>query len=193
MTLDDSAGREEHAIDHGLVREVAGGSSDALGHLYDRHAAKVYGLARRVLVKSEDAEEVVQDVFAQVWRDASRYRPEKATVVGWLVMLARARAIDRLRARRARPDQDRGLDPTPALAKASTGATPEGVSISAEDARRVKGALAALPEPSRTLVELAYYEGLSHSEIADRTGTPLGTVKTRLRSAMATLRGALTS
>jgi RNA polymerase sigma-70 factor (ECF subfamily) len=175
------------------VRAVAAGSADALSRLYDRHAGMVFGLARRILNHLEDAEEVVQDVFAQVWRDAARYERGRATVAGWVVMLARTRAIDRLRARRARPDQRAPVEPDAAPGLASRDVSPEEVSISSEDAREVRRALTTLPDSQRILVELAYYEGLSHSEIADRTATPLGTVKTRLRAAMATLREALKS
>ena len=95
--------------DQRLVRDVAAGSTEALARLYDRHAGTVFGLARRILNRLEDAEEVVQDVFAQVWREAGRYERGRATVAGWVVMLARTRAIDRLRSRNARPDQ-RGAD-----------------------------------------------------------------------------------
>jgi RNA polymerase sigma-70 factor (ECF subfamily) len=180
-------------IDLHLVGEVAAGSSDALGRLYDRHAPAVFALARRILTRPEDAEEVVQDVFSQVWRDAARYRAERASVAGWVVMLTRTRAIDRLRSRRARPDQDRGVDiaPIPHLVPPSSAPDPEQVALSSEDARQVRQALTGLPDQQRALVELACYEGLTHSEIAARTGTPLGTVKTRLRAAMATLREAL--
>jgi len=177
--------------DRQLVVAVANGSSDALGRLYDRHAAAVFGLARRMLARVEDAEEVVQDVFAQVWRDATRYAEERASVAGWIVMLARTRAIDRLRARRARPDLEHGVEPSIAPPLPAGDRSPEQTASAAEDGRKVKQALASLPEAQRTLVELAYYEGLTHSEIAERTGVPLGTVKTRLRTAMATLRSAL--
>jgi RNA polymerase sigma-70 factor (ECF subfamily) len=179
--------------DQHLVSAVAAGSTDALSRLYDRYAGTVFGLARRILNRLEDAEEVVQDVFAQVWRDAARYERGRASVAGWVVMLARTRAIDRLRRRRARPDEREPLKPEAAPDLASTGISPEQASISSEDARDVRSALTALPEAQRVLVELAYYEGLTHSEIADRTGTPIGTVKTRLRAAMTTLRGALRS
>jgi RNA polymerase sigma-70 factor (ECF subfamily) len=179
--------------DHQLVEAVAGGSTDALAQLYDRYAATVFGLARRILNRLEDAEEVVQDVFTQVWRDAARYERGRATVAGWMVMLTRTRSIDRLRARQARPDQRASIAPEAAPALAADGRSPEQVTISSEDAREIRGALTSLPEAQRTLVELAYYEGLTHSEIADRTGTPLGTVKTRLRTAMITLRSMLTS
>ena len=175
-----------------LVLAVADGSSDALGRLYDRYAATVYGLARRIVTRLEDAEEVVQDVFAQVWRQAPRYRKDRASVAGWIVTLARTRAIDRLRARRARPDEDRGLEPTVVVPMPATGPSPEQSALSADDVKRVREALAGLPEQQRMLLELAYYGGLTHTEIAEKTGVPLGTVKTRIRSGMETLRGALT-
>ena len=170
---------------------VADGSSEALGHLYDRYGATVYALARRIVSRLEDAEEVVQDVFAQVWRQAHQYRTERASVAGWIVMLARTRAIDRLRSRRARPDEDRGVEPTMAVPIASVGPTPEQAVLAADAAARVRQALAALPEKERDLLELAYYRGLTHTEIAEQTGIPLGTVKTRIRSGMDALRGAL--
>ncbi len=162
-----------------------------MGQLYDRYAATVYGLARRILPQPDQAEEVVQDVFAQVWRDARRYEQARASVAGWIVMLTRARAIDRLRARKARPDQVSGVEPTLVAPLVSPERSPEATTISAEDVKQVREALTQLPENQRALVELAYYEGLTHSEIAERTGVPLGTVKTRLRSAMAALRTVL--
>ena len=186
--------QDEHARrDRELIRSVANGSGDAVGELYDRHGATVYGLALRVLGQPDLAEEVVQDVFAQVWREAARYDDKRSTVAGWMVMLTRTRAIDRLRARRARPDVSSAVelettqkDPIP-----STAESPESATITAQEAGVVRGALAALPDQLRSLIELAYYEGLTHSEIAVRTGIPLGTVKTRLRNAMGTLRSAL--
>ncbi len=194
MKLQDSALRDANAeLDRQLIQAVARGSGDALGELYDRHASVAYGLARRILPQPDLAEEVVQDVFAQVWRDARRYERERATVAGWIVMLTRTRAIDRLRARKARPDQVTGVEPSSAPALVSTVRSPEAVTISEEEVKHVRGALGELPENQRTLVELAYYEGLTHTEIAERTGVPLGTVKTRLRTAMMTLRMALTS
>lgn len=174
-----------------LLRQVAAGSADALGRLYDRHAAKVYGLARRMLARLEDAEEVVQDVFAQIWRDAPRYRHERASVAGWMIMLTRTRAIDRLRARRARPDQHMAVEPSPALALIADDPDPEAIAISTRDAEQLRAALQELPAEQRSLLNLAYYEGLSHSEIAEKTGVALGTVKTRIRSAMISLREAL--
>jgi RNA polymerase sigma-70 factor (ECF subfamily) len=177
--------------DQALVQAIAARSSEALSALYDRYAATVFGLARRVTGRQEDAEEVVQDVFAQVWRQASRYQDGRASVAGWLVMLTRTRAIDRVRARTARPDQAAPVSPDAIAPLATDDADPEAVTISMADARLVRGVLADLPAAQRTLIELAYYEGLTHTEIASRTATPLGTVKTRLRTALSALRAVL--
>lgn len=182
---------EDADRDRTLIRSVAEGSGDAVAELYDLYGATVYGLALRVLGQPDLAEEVVQDVFAQVWREASRYDRSRSTVAGWIVMVTRTRAIDRLRARRARPDQASAVDPIVAAPLPSSESTPESSTLIAEDTRLVRGALARLPDQFRSLIELAYYEGLSHSEIAARTGIPLGTVKTRLRNAMGTLRSVL--
>ena len=177
-----------------LLAAIASGSTDALGELYDAHARVVFGLAKRILAKPEDAEEVVQDVFAQVWRDAKKYEQGRATVAGWLVMLTRTRAIDKLRARKARPDLDQANDPVPILqASLSKSLTPEALALSSADAARVGAALESLPSEQRKFIDLAYFEGLSQSEIAKETGTPLGTVKTRMRTALHTLRAALSS
>lgn len=181
----------EADVDRELVKAVAAGSADALAQLYDRHAATVYGLARRIVTRLEDAEEVVQDVFAQIWRKAHEYREDRAAVAGWIVMLARTRAIDRLRAIRARPDDLRRVPVGDQFVVPSAERSPEQAALSGETARRIGRALESLPESQRSSILLAYFEGLSHSEIAARTATPLGTVKTRIRSAMESLREAL--
>lgn len=177
--------------DQRLVQAIGSGSAEALADLYDRHAGTVFGLARRITGRQEDAEEVVQDVFAQVWRQADRYQVGRATVVAWLVMLTRTRAIDRLRARTARPDQHAPapIDDVPGVATREP--NPEQVTLSSEEATSVRRALGVLPDIQRSLVDLAYFEGLTHSEIATRTAIPLGTVKTRLRAALFTLRDSL--
>lgn len=182
---------EDAERDRLAIQAVARGSGDAVAELYDRYGATVYGLALRVLGQPDLAEDVVQDVFAQVWREAGRYDVSRSTVAGWIVMLTRTRAIDRLRARKARPDFRAPVGTSEAVPLASTDRSPETATLAAEDTRLVRGALARLPDQFRSLIELAYYEGLTHSEIAARTGIPLGTVKTRLRSAMGTLRSAL--
>jgi RNA polymerase sigma-70 factor (ECF subfamily) len=177
--------------DEMTVRDIAGGSSDALGLLYDRHAAAVYGLARRIVGQPDIAEEIVQDVFAQVWRDGSRYAAGRATVAGWLLMITRARAIDRVRSRRARPDVVAGVELSGVRPPAASTPDPETAALSADQALAIRDALATLPDAQRSVLDLAYYEGLTHSEIARRTGVPLGTVKTRIRAAMQALRQAI--
>lgn len=180
--------------DQHLLDQIATGNAEALGALYDTHARTVFALAKRVLVRQEDAEEVVQDVFAYVWREAARYQAGRASVAGWLVMLTRTRAIDKLRSRQARPDLNQVADPAPVLdSSVSKSATPESMAVSKDEARRVGAALNHLPTEQRSLIDLAYFEGLSQSEIAERTGTPLGTVKTRMRTALQTMRAAMSS
>lgn len=161
-----------------------------MAELYDRHAGTVFALARQIVPGPADAEEIVQDVFGQLWREAGRYDHERASVAGWVVLVARARAIDRLRARRARPDLERAAE-VPAPAHSPAARTPEQVTVSAESVRHIHDALRQLPEVHRHLVELAYFRGLTLSEIGARTGVPAGTAKTRLRTALAALRGAL--
>ena len=192
MGSQDPVTRDMNAeLDRQLILAVADGSADALGRLYDRYVTTVFGLARRIVSRLEDAEEVVQDVFTQVWREAGRYRDERASVAGWIVMLARTRAIDRLRARRARPDGDHGVEAAPGLGLQAAGDDPEAFAISRQQAEVIKRTLEMLPENQRALIEMAYYRGLTHTEIAAETGVPLGTVKTRIRAGMETLRDVL--
>ncbi len=180
--------------DHHLLDQIANGNAEALGQLYDAHARIAFALAKRVLARHEDAEEVVQDVFAYVWREAVRYEASRASVAGWLVMLTRTRAIDKLRSRQARPDLNQAADPAPVIdASVSHLANPESLAVSSDDARRIGVALTALPVEQRSLIDLAYFEGLSQSDIAERTKTPLGTVKTRMRTALQTMRAAMSS
>ena len=183
-------GREHHE-DVARVAGAARGNGAALAALYDRHARAVYSLALRVVADEADAEEVVQEVFAQAWRQASRYDPARGTVVAWLLNMARTRAIDRLRARRARPDRA-GVESEHAWsALPATSADPLDALDTARDAARVRQALQRLPLIQRVAIELAYFEGLTQTEIAARLEEPLGTVKTRIRVALLKLRDAL--
>ena len=178
------------AIDAQLVNRVADGDLDAIAELYDRHASRVFGLALRILRNRTDAEDVVQEVFAQAWRTAGSYRVDRGSVTAWLLVITRTRALDRVRARRA-PEQGLGNLEPQTLASKARPASDE--LIAREQADQVRHALFQLPEDQRRALELAYFEGLSQTEIAATLQTPLGTVKTRIRTALATLRRSLRS
>lgn len=180
---------EDRASDLAALTRMANGDGDALGELYDRHARAVYSLARRILHDPADAEDVVQEVFAQAWRQASRYTASRGVVAAWLLTLARSRAIDKLRARRTRPlnHSDHRL----ARELTDTGPPAEWQALSSEQAARVRTALADLPVLQRVAIELAYFEGCTQAEIAARLEQPLGTVKTRIRAALMKLREVL--
>ena len=170
---------------------MASGDPSALAALYDRFGAAVYSLACRIVGNPSDAEDVTQEVFAQAWRQAKQYDPARATPAGWLLMMARSRALDRLRARsgalRAATVPVDDLDGFAAVDQDDA----EAQAIAAERAARVRAAVADLPQEQRTALELAFYRGLTHPEIASMLSAPLGTVKTRVRSALMTLRTAL--
>lgn len=178
------------AADLDAIKRLAAGDADALALLYDRHSRLVYSLAFRVLGDTLEAEEVVQDVFAQAWRQASRYDTSRGAVVAWLLMMTRSRAIDRVRSRRGlpplAPDGWKGLAE---MEDPSTG--PEMATLTGEQIARLRAALDQLPLVQRTTIELAFYEGLTHVEIAERLEQPLGTVKTRIRLGLLKLRSAV--
>jgi RNA polymerase sigma-70 factor, ECF subfamily len=173
------------------LARAAAGDGAALAALYDRHACTVYSIALRIVGDEADAEEVVQDVFAQVWRQASRYEKTRGTVDAWLVTMARTRAIDRLRARRARPDSGATRADDASIECAALMVDPGDALTAARDAKRIRDALHELPLLQRLAIELAYFEGLTQSQIADRLEEPLGTVKTRIRLGLLKLRDAL--
>jgi RNA polymerase sigma-70 factor (ECF subfamily) len=179
--------RESPPADQQAVLSVARGDVNALGELYDRHAHAVYALALRIVSNQSDAEEIVQDVFVQAWRQSARYDAFRGSVVAWLLMMTRTRAIDRLRSRQARQDALADDQALPGLSTSS--ASQEALAIDRQTVQALKGALDTLPDLLRAPIELAYYEGLSHSAIAQRLGQPLGTVKSRVRTALAKLRG----
>jgi RNA polymerase sigma-70 factor (ECF subfamily) len=182
---------ETDADDREDLQRLAAGDGDAAARLYDRHARAVYSLVLRILNDEGDAEDVVQEVFAQAWRQAARYDASRGAVGAWLLMMARSRAIDKLRSVRARPgsrgvDDPAAIDDMPAPLRDAPSAI-----IAAENARLVQRALAELPLLQRLVIELAYYEGLTQREIADRLEQPLGTIKSRLRLGLLRLRDAL--
>jgi RNA polymerase sigma-70 factor (ECF subfamily) len=172
-----------------LIAAIAAGDRDAFGRFYDLTAPMAFGLIRRVLRDPEAAAEVLQEVFWQVWQDAPRYDPTRGTPEAWLVMRAKTRAIDRLRSMRRR-DRTFVAAVDESVAQRSPDQAPN-PAVVAEDRGLIQTALAQLPEPQRRVIELAFFEGLTHSEIATRLGEPLGTVKTRARLGLDRLRGAL--
>ncbi|HEX5758971.1 MAG TPA: sigma-70 family RNA polymerase sigma factor [Thermoanaerobaculia bacterium] len=177
--------------DAALVRQVADRRAEALGELYDRFGPLLLGLVVRILGSRAEAEEVLQDVFLLVWNQAGRYDPSRSSVSTWLVLIARSRAIDRLRSRKV---VERTLDAVQQQEGPGGGhASPEAAEnvLIRERRERVRSELAALPAEQRQVLELAFFQGLSQSEIAGQTGIPLGTVKTRSLLAMKKLRQAL--
>jgi RNA polymerase sigma-70 factor (ECF subfamily) len=171
--------------DRDLIVAMAAGDSEALHSLSARYGRMLSALARRFLSDESDAEEVVADVLWQAWRDAKTFDAARGSVSVWLVTLARSRAIDRLRANRARkppPGEQPALEPVrdPAVELHQV-----------QRARLVRTALAGLDSNERAALQLAYFSDLSQSEVAEKLGIPLGTVKTRMRSAMMKLRETL--
>ncbi len=168
-----------------LLRRIAARDQLAMAELYDQTNQMVYGLALRILADPGEAEDVMVEVYAQLWRQAPEYDPSRGSPSAWVLTMTRSRAID---ARRAR-GREQAREPLAAADEVSSDAPGlEAISAAAERHRFVHGALGHLSAELRQLIDLAYFAGLSHSEIAARLGEPLGTVKTRIRSAMAQLR-----
>jgi RNA polymerase sigma-70 factor (ECF subfamily) len=187
-TSSNAAAREASWREY--VQEVQKGNPDALARLYDASSPALYTLALRILGNPADAEEVLLDTFEQVWRTAHRFDPVRGSVWQWLMLLTRSRALDRLRSmagRRLREqfpisDQPELSSPVP---------LPEETIAASQQQYLLQQALSALPLEQRKPLELAYFSGLTHTEIAAALGVPLGTIKTRIRSAMDKLRVAL--
>lgn len=181
--------RDERLADQAALTRLARGDQNALAELYDRHARSIYSLALRILRERADAEDIVQEVFAQAWNQAGRFDTSRGAVAAWLLMMARSRAIDRLRSRRSRPET---ASDAAVVERMPDAAVRQDLQLlSSEQVELVKSALNGLPPPQREALELAYYEGLTHTEIADRLAEPLGTVKTRIRQAVIKLRESL--
>ena len=153
--------------------------------LYDRHSRLLFGLLVRLLKQRGDAEEVLQEVFVQAWTRADTYNPALGSPAGWLIGIARHRAIDRLRTNAVRLRAVERADPPTAVE------TPEASASTSEKQRDVQRALAALPADQRELITDAYFDGMTQSELATRFNLPLGTVKTRVRTGLLALRGLL--
>lgn len=168
-----------------LIQQVAKQDRDAFSQLYDRFSTLVFTLAMRMLKARSDAEDLLQEVFVQVWRQAQNYSAERGSPEAWIINIARSRAIDKIRSIR-RMQKSFVLTDDPARAE-----SPENVESSAAESETrltMNSALANLPDPQRKVLELAYFDGLTQNEIADRLAEPLGTVKTRMRSGIQKLR-----
>jgi RNA polymerase sigma-70 factor (ECF subfamily) len=183
-----AARTEEQRLAELIVR-LAHGEQQALAALYDATSAYVYGLALRIVQDQADAEDVTIEVYTQIYQQASHYDASRGTPLAWLLMLTRSRALDRRR--HNAPHQQREAPLEMAASTPSTVPTPEEWSAERDVQRAVQNALALLSPEQRQVIEIAYYEGLSHREIAEKLGQPLGTVKTRIRTAMMALRDLL--
>jgi len=175
--------------DAALLRLVADRQSEGLGALFNRYAPTLLALGKRILGGQADAEEVLQEVFLHVWNNAGRYDAGRSSVSTWLILITRSRAIDRLRTRKVvERTHETSVQENPV-----EHASPEGVEavFIQERRERVRSEMEKLPPEQRQVLELAFYEGLSQSEIAAKADLPLGTVKTRTLLAMKKLRGAL--
>lgn len=187
-----SARDVDSAADYALVERMRDADEQALAELYDRWCRPVYALVSQLVGDPDDADDVLEETFYQAWRHANRYEPSRGTVGTWILTIARSRALDRVRARRRLREEP--------LAVATEGLDERGVleltasvdpSMGAEDSERrerIRAALAMLPPEQRQVLELAYFGGLTQAEIAEHTGQPLGTVKTRMRLAGQKLR-----
>jgi RNA polymerase sigma-70 factor (ECF subfamily) len=175
--------------DRELVIRLVDRDREALAELYDRHASMLLALAKRVLGSREEAEEVVQEALLQVWNQADRYRSERSSVSTWMVLITRSRAIDRLRNRKVVERTVAAIE----REESSAHASPEGVGavLRHERGARLHEELARLPDEQRDVLDRAFFQGMTQREIAERTGIPLGTVKTRTLLAMKKLRAAL--
>jgi RNA polymerase sigma-70 factor (ECF subfamily) len=179
--------------DVALIRQIALAHPEALSELYDRYSRLTFSLALHILGEAELAEDVTQDVFFRIWERAETYQAEQARVSTWLTSITRNRSIDLLRKRKVRPEGSSiGWEELqPGWEPASNGRDPEDLTAQALQTQRVRAALALLPNEQKQALAMAFFDGYSHSEIAQRLGEPLGTVKTRIRMGMQKLRSLL--
>ena len=174
--------RQGISPDLATVTAMKAGDQSALAELYDRYSSVVYAVALRVLGDTGAAEDIMQEVFLQLWRNPGAFDAARGSLGAWLAVITRNRAIDALRRRKPETDiEDVIVSVAPDLA---------GNADRSRAAEKVRGVLVNMPAPQRSALEMAYFEGLSHSEIASKTGDPLGTIKTRIRSGLITLRKA---
>jgi RNA polymerase sigma-70 factor, ECF subfamily len=163
-----------------LAARIAAGDEGALRSAYDQYAGRALALALRIVRSRAEAEDVVQDTFLEVWRRASEYDGSRGELSAWIMSMARSRSIDRVRRARVRTRYVENADPQ----EQPLPTTPDDQASAQQDGAKVRGVLKTLPPEQRSALELAYFDGLTQQEIAERTGIPLGTVKTRLRLAL---------
>jgi len=188
------SGTPASVSDHDLIVRAGTGDEQAIATLFDRYGNVLYAVAYRLLGQRADAEEIVIEAFAQAWRDAAKFEGSRGSVAGWLTTIARSRALDllRARARRERITASAAADrPDLPPAMGRSGGDPSALYDHTERRRQVQIALDTLPPAQRQAIELAYFEGLSQTEIAQRLQEPLGTIKTRVRLGMEKLRDSL--
>jgi RNA polymerase sigma-70 factor (ECF subfamily) len=169
-----------------LIKRVAEGEQNALGIFYDATSSHVFGLLVRMIADRAAAEEILLDVYKQAWRQAACYDQERGSPMGWLLTIARTRALDRIRSLKREQMLKQSVASEPLSQTASI--NPEQNAVMTERQKLVRDALGTLPDAQREVIELAYYSGLTHAEIAEKLSLPLGTVKTRTRLAMMKLR-----
>jgi RNA polymerase sigma factor, sigma-70 family len=166
-----------------LLQRIRRGDEGGMAELYDRFSAVVFSAALRVLSEASQAEDVLQEVFLQLWRNPSAFDANRGSLAAWLAVIARHRAIDHLRRRRPETDfEEVVLSVDPGL---------DSQAARSEAIGRIRGVMESMSDEQRSAVEMAFFEGLTHTEIAEKTGEPLGTIKTRIRSALIAIRKAL--
>jgi RNA polymerase sigma-70 factor, ECF subfamily len=189
--MDDTAGLASTS-DLELIDRIKRGDSSALDALYERYSAPVYSLVWKILQNAGEAEDVALDVFWQVWRQADRYDASRGAPPAWIFTVARSRAIDRLRARHRREDRTISFDdPAVNLDPMDETAAPDLVASFRQTRDAVRTAMKTLSAVQREAIELAFFKGLTHVEIAEQLGQPLGTIKTRIRQGLIKLRATL--
>lgn len=182
-----TTGMDARASDAALIQRIVERDESALAVLYDRYAGMLSSVLNRILHDTQAAEEILQDIFYQLWRTAGNFDATRGSLPGWLMVIARNRAISRLR--RHNPAGGDELEENTVVMQSNL----ESNVAQTQMIGKVKGALEKLPQEQRAAIELAYFDGLTHTEIAAKTGDPLGTVKTRLRTAVETLKKNLNS
>lgn len=194
LSVSESADMTAQASDEDLLHEIASGRRSAFEELYNRYERVTYAIALRVLHNPADAEDVVVDVFWEVWHARERYDASRGRCRAYLTLLTRSRAIDRLRRRRAEPERNHDVDgaaPPPLSETPDAGPPPDHSPRARELKAEISCALSGLKVDERSALELAFYEGLTHQQIAQRMDKPLGTVKSHIRRGLICLRGVL--